>query len=287
MSARGDLWPEVAGTLTALGVEPVSVTALDSDHQMAANPRAFVIVAADGRRLKARVLPTAEMARECTVLAQRLDDPGVVVPLGYAGRVTVDPWVDGTPLSAVALTPENLRASAELLRRVHACAGADGEPLPSSEPVAPIRDRTLGWLKPLTAAGLLEPAWSLRLATLLEVSLPDVAEWGVTHGDLCASNLLVTPDGGLVSIDNELLRLGFLDFDLARTWYRWELPIWAQDVFEAEYHKHGRPQPPADQQRAWRVAATVDALYWRVEGGAPLEIPLDALKHLVIDSGVP
>ena len=34
---------------------------------------------------------------------------------------------------------------------------------------------------------------------------------------------MIRPDGALCLVDNETVDLGPLDYDLARTWYRWPL----------------------------------------------------------------
>jgi hypothetical protein len=87
-----------------------------------------------------------------------------------------------------------------------------------------------------------------------------------------------------VSVDNEHLRRGFLDYDLARAWYRWGLPAVAQQRFENSYHRQWRPAPPPEERRAWRTAAALGALHMRYRRGAPRQAPCAAL-HAVLAGG--
>ncbi len=60
------------------------------------------------------------------------------------------------------------------------------------------------------------------------------------------------PTGASISIDNERVRIDFLDFDLARTWTRWPMSVRKRARFERRYATWGRPVPVAAGSR--RVA---------------------------------
>jgi hypothetical protein len=57
-------------------------------------------------------------------------------------------------------------------------------------------------------------------------------------------------------VDNEALSIGFLDFDLARSWYRWELGPEAWRRFLDRYAAHRSELPGEQPFRFWRIAAT-------------------------------
>ena len=100
-----------------------------------------------------------------------------------------------------------------------------------------------------------------RLVGELRGGLPARSACGLVHGDLCAENLVLTPDGRIVSIDNERVRIDFLDYDLARTFVRWPLPDARRERFERRYTTWGRSVPAAREASAWRVRAAVKSAF--------------------------
>ena len=96
-----------------------------------------------------------------------------------------------------------------------------------------------------------------RLTGQLRVGFPIAAARGPVHGDLCAENLVLASDGRVISIDNERVRIDFLDFDLARTWTRWPMSARMHTRFERRYASWGRPVPAPSEAAAWRVCASV------------------------------
>jgi hypothetical protein len=183
--ATSELPPVVVTALSVLGVRPARVAALTSDLPWAPSARTFLIVTADGTRLKARVRLRADWAARTVLLAERLADPGVPVPLARVGRVTFDQWVDGASLSTTRLTGEHIRAAADLLRRIHRFAGLERERLPHLRRTGPIRARAWRQLEELTAAGVIGKSDSAQLSRVIEQALPAAAPWGLIHGDLC------------------------------------------------------------------------------------------------------
>jgi hypothetical protein len=274
--------PQVLTALDALGVEPATVTPMTSDVPWSRRPRTFMVTTADRTPLKARVCVNTHWAQRAASLAKRLDDPAIAVPLGHVGRVTVEPWVDGAPLCSMPPAAEHVSAAADLLRRIHRFPGINGERLPRSRATRGLRSAVRGCVADLTAAGVLHPGDARGVTEIVERGLPVTAAWGLMHGDLCGANLVVRPGGDLVSIDNEHIRRGFLEFDLARTWYRWPLPADAEGEFACRYTGEIAGSAGSTARvRAWRAVAAIRALHMRYRRGAPLDWPLAAMHALL------
>lgn len=257
--------PVVAHALARLGIDPATVRPLATTASAFATPRTFLVVDPGGARFKARVARSADAASRATVRARRLADPRVPAPLAHVGTVTIERWVPGVTLDEATPTGGQIDEAAELLAAVHRTHG--GRP-PAMRPVRAAR-RAERELEVLSLAGVVDDALRARAAAALE-RLPAEALFGLVHGDLCGANLVVTGDGRLVSVDNELLAPGHLDYDLARAWYRWPLPDDLQRRFDDAYAAAAARIPDPATRRAWRVAATVRGAFVRHElGTAP------------------
>jgi hypothetical protein len=266
-----------------LGVEPVEIRAVAEALPAHSTARTFLIVTADGAWLKARMVRSPARAARAQMLAERLSDPRINIPTGRVGAVTVESWVEGTALSSVSLRSAHIDAAADLLRFVHRFAGHPGERLPQIRRVGPVGLQATSDLRTLLDAGIFASDMGARIERILKLGLPERAPWGLTHGDLCAPNLVIGPGGRIVSIDNEHLKRGFLDYDLARTWYRWVLPPAAQRRFEVRYAADGGGQATPRERQAWRVAAVLHGVRIRHFLGSSLQVPLGRLATALHD----
>ena len=86
--------------------------------------------------------------------------------------------------------------------------------------------------------------------------------------------------GGLHVVDNAGMRIGFLDYDLARAWYRWSMPNGAWRAFLACY-ADGDAFDPAAPAPFWRLAAVIRSAHFRVVRATPAaDVPLRRLRAL-------
>jgi len=134
----------------------------------------------------------------------------------------------------------------------------------------------------LAAAGLLAPALAAELARALRHSAPPRAATGVTHHDFCAENLVEDAGSRVIAVDNEGLRLGFLDFDLARTWSRWPMPEEDWNAFLARYASWREEPPDPTAAPFWRIAAILKSAHLRTSRAtARADVPLRRLEELI------
>jgi aminoglycoside phosphotransferase (APT) family kinase protein len=260
--------------LCRLEIEPVSVGTLDALEPWSRTPRTYEVLTGDGTRVKIRFARRARYAARAARLTSLLGDPRVRPPVAVSGTAMVEHWVEGEMLAALPLGVSYVEAAADLLAAVH---GFRVQPRSTDA----MRPMVSSRLRELSAAGLVATAAANRIEQLVSHGLPAESAWGVTHGDFCDENLVVARDGGLASIDNEQFAWGFLDYDLARSWYRWPMPAWAQKRFSRRYTSaSGRAVDP-DKAQAWRAVATVNGLWIRRRWRSSPELELRALRRVL------
>jgi aminoglycoside phosphotransferase (APT) family kinase protein len=252
---------DVSDALRDLGLEPRSFTPIGGFPRWRPGRVTYRVELASGGVVKVRRLTRPRATTRAAVLLRALDDPDLPAPLFASGRVTVEQWVDGVSLASVRPTARHVEAAADLLGRLHAHAAVPGHPFRRTGSVAPLLAKTGDRLDALQQDGLLTRAEERRLVAELRNGLPDYSARGPVHGDLCAENLVVVPEGRVVSIDNERVRIDFLDYDLARTWVRWPMAAGMHARFERRYTRWGREVPAPPQAAAWRVCAAVKSAF--------------------------
>lgn len=264
----------LAAALTELGIVPVAVAPLPALKPWSRTPRTYSVTTPAHDRLKIRFARRARFAGRAARLTAQLADPRVASPIAVSGAAMVERWVEGEPLSSLTLSRPHVDAAADILATVH------GFGTPRQRATGALAERISCRLARVAAAGMVPQAEARRLERLIAERLPPYASWGLTHGDFCDENLVVGVDESLASIDNELVCFGFLDHDLARTWYRWPMPAWAEERFLRRYDAtSGRCRSPEEMQ-AWRAIATVKGLWIRHVTGSPADLELHALSRL-------
>lgn len=271
----------LASAARALGIDMVSATALANAAPFTRRPRSFRIGTADGGLVKIRFGRRAVIVDRAAALSAALGDARVLPPLARAGRVTAETWVEGTDLASVRLSARQIDAAATLLASLHCFTGPLGEHLPRPHSTGPVLRHAERHLSDLVGGGLVTATEGRSLRAILG-RLPDHSAWGLMHGDFCGENLVQRPDGVVVSVDHEGLGRGFIEYDVARTWYRWDLPVTAGRRFGRSYRVASGSVPPTGaEQRAWRAAAAVKGAHLRYRRGVVAQRGLAALREVL------
>ncbi len=276
------LGPDLAELIAARGVAVASardVTTLPAARRVAC---AFRVELMDGTRLKARVMPTAARAREVAVL---LASGGEWFPevLGVRDRALLLEWVEGDVLTDPQ--PATLRRCGAVL------GGGHAHPIPAeldAEARAALCEPDAFQARLEQQAGALHRAGVLA-AEVLRAAVDHAARRGdadtsigLAHGDLCAENLVWHPTRGPVSIDNGNLAVGHLDYDLARTFYRWPLRAAERAAFLEGYATRRSPATFLREERFWMICAiVVGATVQQAFGGHELAATLERLRAWV------
>jgi len=216
-------------------------------------PRTFRLSFSDGLAVEGRILESPARAAVMRGLLSMLDQDSFARVLARHGSALIEEWVDGDALDEVPVTDRHLQRCGRALARLHTARPAWVQaPAESPQGLA-------GRLDDLVDRGLLERASAVYAAALTRRFAPARTSSGLCHGEFCGENIVIRPDGSPCVIDNETIALGFHDYDLARTWYRWPLGAERWGEFLAGYAKARDPGPFLSHFPYWAVRVLVDA----------------------------
>jgi aminoglycoside phosphotransferase (APT) family kinase protein len=268
----------------ALGLAASSINSLASVTPYTRLPRSYLVTTDTGSQVKIRFGRREAITARAAALSAVLADSRVPAPIARVGRLTAEIWIPGHVLSSLGLAKRHVDAAAELLASVHQFPGLAGERLPRYQLTGPIHRRAERQLSELAGARIVRQRDLPALQAILERGLPARAQWGLVHGDFCAENLVWRADDTLVSIDNETIGRGFIEYDVARTWYRWPMAASQRHRFDHSYRAALRMKAPSGaESRAWRLAAAVKGVHLRFRRGLVAERGLDALREVLED----
>jgi aminoglycoside phosphotransferase (APT) family kinase protein len=247
---------------------------------------AFRLDLSDGTTMKARVFPTSRWA--CAVVRLLHDSRTPVLPrlLRRAGPVLVFEFIEGTPLdvrlrtAGAQTTSRAARDAGQLMAQVHACRCSGGRP-PAPERY---RERLVHIVNQLSRASLLDRSTARLLCGL---AAPARARTGLTHGDVCPENLILTRGGRIRAIDEERLAVRPLAYDLARSVNRWPLDIALERAFLDGYEAGGGDARGFVRWRTFWIAAALasSAGYRLTRSPGSLGPTLAALRAVAAESG--
>lgn len=264
---------DLRGLVDSLGAPITESLPLSSTIE----PRAFRLTTDGGHRLKLRALRTPRQAEIEAYVLDAFGGEGFPRLGGRAGRWLLCSWVEGVPLAEASCTVDLVRCCAALQIRMHALP-----PPPASSSAwrtpAERLTRVAAHLDRLRAEGRVSAADAAGAMRLAQQFVPARGATGLGHGDLCAENIVITPDGTPVAVDNETSAIMPLDHDLARTWYRWPMPAAQWRAYLEAYASFRDPSPFLSSFPYWAVAVLAASAVLRL--GRPGWSPDDPLARL-------
>lgn len=277
--------PDVAAALSAEGLRATACSEISTLRPLAARRRTYRLDLASGGTIKARRFEDAGVAGR--LFAVRRDLPDTFVPaLARHGPVLFEAWSEGELLGHARPSDARLREAGTLLAALHATPSAEGRVALRLERTSSARDEAAHSLAAVAGAGAIEAAEASVLDRILTRTDPGAAAVGLTHLDYCGENMLVDASGRLRVFDNERIGIGPLGYDLARTWYRWDLEPQAWRVFEAAYAAR---LPGSDAVRTldfWGIVAAARSAGVRLAAGRLLlDAPLRCLRRIARGGG--
>jgi aminoglycoside phosphotransferase (APT) family kinase protein len=230
------------------------------------NHASFRLELRDGRILKGRRLTGAARAARVVTILGLMDRRYFPRVIAQSGAALLEEWRAGEPLDPLHTDPVLARQCGEILGGVHR-APPPAVKVPSISRPADRLSRLEEQAGGLERQGALSTASRRRLITLARAHVPSDAAIGVIHGDFCAENLVCDVAGQPHVIDNEALQVGALDFDLARTWYRWPMMDRQATAFLDGYAVHRSPASYLSHFSFWILAVLVDASLFHLRTG--------------------
>lgn len=239
---------------------------------------------ADGRRFKYRRMPSARRAETLHRLLNHLSSPHIPRILARHGTGLLIEYVEGRRLHRRDQHAQFLEWCGGIQGQIHA-ADAAALCLTSSSPVSVEASELEGRIDELVRRRSIERAMGddlLALATSPSSQLVVEGHVGVIHRDFCAENLLLAPSGRIHLVDNESIDVGPLDYDLARTWYRWPMGQQERTAFWEGYGRYRDPESFASSFAYWAVTVLVESCLFRLEIRTPKAVvPLRRLGILL------
>jgi thiamine kinase-like enzyme len=247
-------YPGAAELLARLGSEAVSAEPITTSRPQGSQRFAYRVELADGLVVKVRRPERPERAARAWRLLELLGDPRFAVVIMREGDLVVEEWIEGTSLAGRTPRPEHVAGAAAFLASLHR-ARIDGVDAGRIGAPTELRDATCSRIEGLRRLALLGVAEVQTLCGAVRRLAPAVAATGITHNDLCGENIVIDTAGEIRVVDNEDVAPRFVDFDLARTWYRWQLEPAAWEHFVSRYATEGGRRPDADTFEFWKIAA--------------------------------
>jgi thiamine kinase-like enzyme len=274
------LGDDIVSVLETVGLSPIAVEPITALPSRVSRRATFQITLADGRLVKVRRMKGAAEARRFTGARRAVSHDWLPSILTASGRVVVEEWVNGTSLSKLPLSQRRLEQAADLLGRLHATTSFEGQSLRRSQSTGAVRRRVERQLANVENRGAITTTERRQLLEILHAFAPKRAVFGLTHNDLCAENLVEDGEGRLHAIDNESMKLGFLEFDIARTWYRWSLSETDWKSFLRRYEKWNAA-PVAQSTMFWRIAAVAKSADIRAQRTSNSDVPMRKLREII------
>lgn len=280
-SLRSTIGDDIFSVLATAGLTPIAAAAITTLPSPISTHATFRITLANGCRIKARRMKGIAKARRFARVRRAVSYTQLPTIIAAEGKIVVEEWIEGTPLSELQLSCERLEQAAKILGELHATTSLEGRSLLRSRSTEAIRRRVERQLQSVRDRGAITEAEQEHLLNMVDTFAPERAVVGLTHNDLCAENLVEDEDGHLYAIDNEHMKLDFLDFDLARTWYRWALPKQAWGTFLSRYGKWSS-LPSSESEPFWRIAAIAKSADLRTAKRiSNSDVPLDKLREIL------
>lgn len=253
------------------------LTRLTSDRQTKAS---FKLIFKDGRLFKARRFKTIDDWSSVVALSPLLDELHFSRVIAGYGMATVEEWVAGYPLSMEDVTETQARGAGALLGHLHTITDLPTDLLPRAPDGNWYTDAINTHLAALVEQGVLESVSAQKIYEAAVHDQPARFAVGLIHGDFCADNMIVKEDSEIVVIDNETLRLGALDFDIARCWCRWPMTEPLRRAFAEGYQRYRTLEGIDAHREFWAIKALSQSVFVHVKHKKRCQPALDALKRI-------
>jgi thiamine kinase-like enzyme len=259
---HASLGEDLAALLADLPTDVAGVTPITSLSARRSRRASFRVTLDDGTQIKARRFDSAFEAARFARLTQHLGNARLPAALAQHGGAVLEPWTEGHPLVADELRADELRACGALLAEIHVAQ------LPqewATDVVVARQERRVRLadnLQHLQGAEKIDGAFAQRVRAAAAPVPPDPSI-GLIHGDFCPENMVRTAAGQILAVDNETIRLEALDYDLARSWYRWPMSSDQARCFLDGYATRRSAEPFLQHFSYWAICALVDSAVFR------------------------
>lgn len=282
MSALG---PDLSALVATLGTNVVESLPITGLRSRTFNRATFRLTLADGRVLKGRRLDSPADADRIRTVVTRLGRPELPRIIAHRGAALLEEWIVGEPAVRARADVAFIERCGGVLAVIHRTPLET--PLLQSEtraePAAHY-DRIECAIAELLKLGVLPARVAADLRTVAREHLPTEIAVGFVHRDFCGENIVRGPGGAPFVVDSGSVGVDAIEFDLARTWYRWPLPSAQRRAFDAGYRAQRHRAGGREQFPFWAVAVLSEATLFRIRArSAGWRVPMRRLERFLRD----
>lgn len=238
-------------------VEWVPITRFAPDSK---RRKAFRARLENGSSIKARWWSDHVQAERLKMLRRDSSIPFLSSILAFDEGIILEEWIEGESLCQLSPEPEDVMEAARILAELHSTTPDFSDWRESARGVDSMKAEALKQLVELHHRGVLTLEKKRQAEKFLERAEPDHAAIGYVHGDFCGQNLVKDNSGQIWVVDNELLDLGCLDYDLGFCWFRWPLSGALWQLFFETYR--GSTDRRVSAVWFWRLIAATKSVYF-------------------------
>jgi hypothetical protein len=212
----------------------------------------------DGRTVKARRFDSQEKRESVTALSPSLAGLPFSRILAAHGAATIEEWIDGSQVELADVSLDLTRELATILGTLHSREVPREASTRKSPDMGWYSGRSKLQLDLLGEAGHIDPETAKQLVVRATSREATELETGITHTDFHPRNMVMKPGGEVWIIDNEDLRLGAFDYDLARCWRQWPMTPAQRGAFCRAYSGFRSLDSFVAYQEFWSICTLVN-----------------------------
>jgi len=245
----------------------------------------FRLQLTDGRTVKARRFHSAEKRASVTSLYPPLAGLPFSRILSVHGAATIEEWIHGSPVEPGELTTELTHKLATILGTLHSWNVPPEISRTRRHGMARYFNRLRDQLAELADQGHIDSQTARRIFERAMNREARELENGIIHTDFHPRNMIMRPNGEVWIIDNEDIRLGPLDYDLARCWRQWPMTRAQRDAFCRAYGEFRSLDSFIAYEEFWSICTLVNTAKIHMRHGEPIRSFLKQLEEIVERAG--
>jgi len=278
---ESELGPDLLAAVARLGLSVVNFSEISRKPGGPAGRACFRLRLNNGQVLKGRHYGSAQRCREVVSLYEYLEGLPFSKLLASSGQASVEQWIDGVSPEPHEMPRAQFDSLARLLGTLNTIPV---DPANWCGNVRSLDDHSNSLSKKLCVLvehDCLGDRQAKALKRLAGTHRPVHADTRLIHMDFHPRNMVLGQDRNIWIIDNELLRLGVVDLDVARSWRLWPMTPEQREQFVRTYGKIRDLDKFLSHEIFWAITTLVGSAHFHFRLGRPIQRYLHALQRIV------
>jgi len=243
--------------------------------------RSFRLDFENGEVLKSRCFESVGDAKRVEKILGLLNPEHFPRMVRRRGCAMLLQWIEGASVASKDWNSESLRRIGSLHAQIHM--------IPVSRFLRALSPTLSGWLirldhylSQLHDIGAINDSDVSSAQRIIRSRRPERLSVGIVHKDLCAENIVTSPDGEIWVVDNETLSVDSPDYDLTRTFYRWPMDASQTEAYLQGYSCHRSTTEFLTFKMFWTLAVLAESALFRILRNTEMkDHPLSLLQDLL------